>query len=264
MRHAYLIMAHNEFKVLSLLVSLLDSGTNDIFIHMDRKIKNLPDIHTEKSGLYFIDDRFDVRWGCLSQIKAEFALLRAARIKNTYSHYCIISGVHLPLLDICQIDNIIDNYTGKSIFKLWKVDEGEVFFRFGSYHFFTEGCYSNNRIVARLSNIAWRALNKVQRTIGIHRNTNGFVKADQWCILSDEAVHRLLKEEKSVLSRYCYSFCSDEYIMPTELSRMNLPYIDCQYLLYTEFIGSRPKVFDVSEWESVKKTQCLFARKFSL
>ena len=37
MRHAYLILAHNNFKQLSKLVSLLDDRDNDIFIHIDKK-----------------------------------------------------------------------------------------------------------------------------------------------------------------------------------------------------------------------------------
>lgn len=37
-KHAYLILAHNDPKVLELLVRLLDDSRNDIYIHVDKKV----------------------------------------------------------------------------------------------------------------------------------------------------------------------------------------------------------------------------------
>ena len=39
-KHAYLIMAHNEFDILEKLLLLLDDSRNDIYIHIDLKVKN--------------------------------------------------------------------------------------------------------------------------------------------------------------------------------------------------------------------------------
>ncbi len=46
MKHAYLILAHNEPELLSLLVERLDDVRNDIYIHFDRKLSVLPNIKT--------------------------------------------------------------------------------------------------------------------------------------------------------------------------------------------------------------------------
>lgn len=37
MKHAYLIIAHTEFKLLENLISILDNPNNDIFVHIDKK-----------------------------------------------------------------------------------------------------------------------------------------------------------------------------------------------------------------------------------
>lgn len=37
-KHAYLIIAHNEFDLLQKLISVLDDERNDIFIHIDKKV----------------------------------------------------------------------------------------------------------------------------------------------------------------------------------------------------------------------------------
>ena len=39
-KHAYLILAHNNFYCLERLLKLLDDERNDIFLHVDKKVKN--------------------------------------------------------------------------------------------------------------------------------------------------------------------------------------------------------------------------------
>lgn len=53
MRHAYLIIAHNEFEVLKLLIECLDDSRNDIYIHFDKKVvPPLPEIKVSKANLF--------------------------------------------------------------------------------------------------------------------------------------------------------------------------------------------------------------------
>ena len=69
MRHAYLILAHNEPLLLSLLIERLDDVRNDIYIHFDRKLSVLPQLTTRHAGLHIIEDRVDVRWADVSMMK---------------------------------------------------------------------------------------------------------------------------------------------------------------------------------------------------
>ncbi|SCN26461.1 hypothetical protein N3C_2841 [Clostridium sp. N3C] len=39
-KHAYLIIAHNNFYILEELIKLLDDTRSDIYIHIDKKVKN--------------------------------------------------------------------------------------------------------------------------------------------------------------------------------------------------------------------------------
>lgn len=36
MKHAFLIIAHNEYPVLEVLLSMLDDERNDIYLHIDK------------------------------------------------------------------------------------------------------------------------------------------------------------------------------------------------------------------------------------
>lgn len=63
MKHAYLIMAHNRPEMLKRLVDALDDERNDIFIHFDKKWKNVPVLATTKAKLYQLPHRQNVRRG---------------------------------------------------------------------------------------------------------------------------------------------------------------------------------------------------------
>ena len=41
MKHAFLIIAHNNWWQLKKLIECLDSGTHDIYVHIDKKVKIL-------------------------------------------------------------------------------------------------------------------------------------------------------------------------------------------------------------------------------
>ena len=68
-KHAYLIMAYNQFYILEKLLQLIDDERNDIFIHIDEKVeifdfnyfKNL----VKKSNIFFFFF-YDIRWADIS------------------------------------------------------------------------------------------------------------------------------------------------------------------------------------------------------
>ena len=39
-KHAYLIIAHNNFEILEKTLKILDDEKNDFYIHVDKKVKN--------------------------------------------------------------------------------------------------------------------------------------------------------------------------------------------------------------------------------
>lgn len=65
-RHAYLIMAHNNWYTLERLILLLDASWNDIYIHIDKKAKEFNFDYFSNlcraSKIFFIKRR-DVSWG---------------------------------------------------------------------------------------------------------------------------------------------------------------------------------------------------------
>lgn len=88
MKHAYLIMAHGNWKILKLLLRLLDYEKNDIFLHIDAKSRNhIPKDILEvvsKSKLVILDSK-NIYWADYSIIECELRLLETAKKKGKYS-----------------------------------------------------------------------------------------------------------------------------------------------------------------------------------
>lgn len=119
-KHAYLIMAHNNFKVLEKIIELLDNKKNDIYIHIDKKVKfNYEEEKKYKSmarnsKIKFLENRIKISWGGYSQIECELLLIKEAlKSEENYSYFHLISGVDLPLKNSDQIYNFFEKNNGK-------------------------------------------------------------------------------------------------------------------------------------------------------
>ena len=97
MKHAWLIIAHNEFKILKTLISLLEDPAFDIFIHIDKIVKGIPSFLVPQDRLHIVEPRIDVRWGAPSQIDVELLLMSRALQHAQYDYFHTISGTHLPI-----------------------------------------------------------------------------------------------------------------------------------------------------------------------
>lgn len=72
MRHAHMIIAHNQFDLLERLITCLDNPNNDIYIHIDSKVKSFDFarfLQLTKYSTVEFTERVSVSWGGYSQIK---------------------------------------------------------------------------------------------------------------------------------------------------------------------------------------------------
>lgn len=81
LKHAYLIEAHTNFRILNSLITLLDDENNDFFVLIDKKVnksfQELVTIHPQFSKIYEVP-RIKISWASYSGIVAVFELLKAA------------------------------------------------------------------------------------------------------------------------------------------------------------------------------------------
>jgi len=266
MRHAWLIIAHNQFGILQRLVSLLDDERSDFYIHIDRKVKHLPEIKVSKGRLFMLEDRVDVRWGTVSQIETELDLLEAALRNGPYSHYHILSGTHLPLKPVDEMMQFYDSHSDEEIMRFWGQDEGDSDFKLRRYHFPLRNFKYGTRAQRRICQLTWQCVIKIQKLLGIrHLKSERFIKTDNWLSLTENACLFFVEHKDRILHKYRWSFCGDEYFVASEMNRFPgiFKIYDCNNLLYVEFQKDTPRSFHLSSYDEIRKTGFMWARKFT-
>ena len=264
MKHAYLIMAHDQFLSLRELVSVLDDPRNDIYVHFDRKVKRVPDLATRHSKLVILEKRVNVIWGEVSQIKAEYALFKASFQEGKYAYYHLISGTHFPLLSNDRLHQWFDSRNGACVLRPVPLDQEEIQMRFGLYHFFLKHLISRNKFVNKAYHLGWRAVLGLQKSLGIKRDTS-FIKgkASQWCSLNQDAVRELLLHEKVALKKFRRSFCCDEFFVRSIIDGTGIPVIYDDRICYVEFVHTTPKKFSEGDYVTLTTSGALFFRKMT-
>ena len=81
MKHAFLIIAHNEYPVLEVLLSMLDDERNDIYLHIDKRATEL--FQQIKKGEFY---QFNLS-SCIRQqnsLTAQFVSFSLANLANIF------------------------------------------------------------------------------------------------------------------------------------------------------------------------------------
>lgn len=266
MRHAYLILAHNDISLLKTLVECLDDVRNDIYIHWDAKSGDNPAIETLNSNLFFLKERVDVRWASFSMVKAEYLLFKTAFQNGPYAYYHLLSGADLPIKTQDYIHTECDRMAGTEFIGFADAPQSEIDFR-AQHHFLFSEEFKTKSILKR----GLRFLYLKYQDLARKRRTEILVKkGSQWCSLTHSFVSYLIKQENLVKVIFANSFCPDEMFIQTVCA--NSPFIDKVKEAKTEFDGNMRyikwedgELFPIEETDlsDLKTSDKWFARKFS-
>ncbi|MCI8416369.1 MAG: beta-1,6-N-acetylglucosaminyltransferase [Lachnospiraceae bacterium] len=284
-RHAYLLMAHNNFPLLLELIRLLDHERNVIYLHIDKKVpeeqflqlqrdsKQLRDKHALCSPLIFTD-RISVHWGGYSQIACELLLLKAAAGEDHFAYYHLLSGSDLPIKPMDTILAFFDNLPPNAGREFLAFDSREVPShvreRISLYHIFRESAHPLAEPLDAL-------FTRVQRLLHVNRLKNSSLtlqKGANWFSITDALVRYTLEREAFIHRTFSRSVCADELFLQTivanspfaeqiyapygdENSMANLRYID-----WKRGENNSPYVFRREDVKMLQKLPHLFARKF--
>lgn len=284
MKHAYLIMAHNQFYILEKLLKLLDDNRNDIFLHIDKKVKNF-DFNYYKnlvkySEIIFIE-RLDIRWADVSQIECTIKLLESAKkyskeqYNKGYKYYHFISGVDLPIKTQNYIHNFLDNKSFEFVHFAPDEDRKNIEFRYKYRCFFTK--HLRRKGVYRIFNL----LNKIglylQKNLDIDRTKNENIKmmfGANWFSITDDFAGYVLNKKDWILNRFKYSISGDEEVIQTLIynsrfyekiymkkeQQKNNDHVACMRKI--DWKRGFPYTWTKNDYKELLESKCLFARKF--
>ena len=274
MKHCILIIAHNNFKQLQLLLSVLDDNRFDIYIHLDKKVKLIPKLTCVNSQLHILSNRIDVRWGDFSQVQAEMELFQTAFNNGPYQIYHLISGVDFPVHSIDYIHRFIVNHPNKEFVGFSNDPKIQYENRILKYHLFTKYYKVSNFIGSR---ILFHIRNYMERIINffIKRNVDfELKKGANWVSITNEFCEYLLSKKDFIHKYFNHSYCVDEIYKQTLL--WNSPFKNRLFCSTDEMEGCMrlidwnrglPYIWGENpnkDMEQVKNSSRLFVRKIDL
>lgn len=277
MKHAYLIIAHQEVEILKVLLTLLDDKRNDVFLHIDKKSEALfeamKSIKLERAGFYLLQKRIDVRWGDISQIKVELLLLKTALNQGHYSYLHLLSGVDLPIKSQDYIHDFFTRHAGFEFvgFAHKKTDDENAREKAGYIYLFTRYIKDDNKLRRFITKCIKYGYIRCQKSVHYKRHCSvRFKKGSNWFSITERFACFLLSKEKYILSMFKYTLCPDEIFIQTLLwnSSVQFPVYDKN----DEFKGSvrlidwkrgDPYTWGEQDKEILNSSDKLFARKFS-
>lgn len=277
MKHAYLIIAHNEWVVLNTLLSMIDDERNDVYLHIDAKVKQLPELYKcSKAGFHLLEKQYDVRWGGLSQVRTEMLLFEEAHANGPYAYYHLLSGVDLPIKSQDYIHSFCDENMGKEFVGFFHGEYHEadtqrkVSLRY-LYTGYNKRCPFLPKWKISLAQLVRHSFLLVQKLIGYHRHDDcEFKKGHQWVSITHNAVTLLLSRKEWIMSRFSQVNTPDEIYKQTvlwnSLLREHLYNINDDKKGCMRFIDwerGEPYVWQDGDIEELLSSEYLFARKIS-
>jgi len=282
MKHAYCIIAFNNWPLLEKLITLLDDERNDIFLHIDRnvKIENIEHFQTiAKHSSVFLLNRLPGAWGTpgLSDIQLEF--YKTATRTNHYQYYHLLSGVCLPLKTQDEIHAFFDQHNGKEfVHFVCKPPVGNyIYKRYSLYHFFVKYLRSNSFLkrillgfICEKASVLLQTLFKTDRLADL-RSTLCY--GSNWSSITHELACHVVEHMDTIIERTRYTFAPDECVLQTLVYMSdfknhlyNSDYDDnySANQRYIDWNRGIPYVWQIDDYDELMNSGFLFARKFDL
>ena len=223
-KHAYLIMAYNNWNQLRMLLKLLDDERNDIYLHIDKKAKN-PPINMLKDSVnkshFTVIDSHNVYWADYSQVEVELRLLEAASNSNHYKYYHLLSGMDLPLKTQDEIHDFFDSHNCEFIAMTpngGSYSEKHICY----YHPLVHNRYYRKHKVLKGID---RCIMYIQRILHLKRVYADNLRIStgwQWFSITDDFCRYVLSEEPFIKKMFSYTLDADEKFMGTMVNKLGI------------------------------------------
>ena len=288
MKHAYLIIAHQKWNQLIMLLQQIDSENNDIYIHIDKKAKNVPiDLikSSVKKSKIEIYQKYKVYWGSFEIVQSELLLFEEAS-KQKYDYYHLLSGMDLLIKSQSEIAEFFEKNKGYE-FVHFDTEErlkqdNEIKRRTKLYHFLQN---YRRRYKIKLFNEIFTFLERLLLVIQIVLHIDRMKKhpeikvkyGSQWVSITDSLVNYILQKEELIYQIFKYTNCADELFIQTLVYNSEFKeklfdknYNDSQLanmrLIDMKKRGNNgnPYTWRYSDSNEIDESQCLFARKFDI
>lgn len=276
MKIGYLILAHKNPTQLCRLVDRINIEGSVIYIHIDKKVDISDFINTikDKEKVHFVNNRISANWGAFSLVEATLNGLKEMLSKyNDIEYISLLSGQDYPIKKSNYIVNFFKERKGKEFIHFDPFPTRELINggmdRIEYYYDYDNEVMKKNQYEIEM------------KLMGIKRDFIENMRpyhGSQWWSLTRECVEYVLDhidKNKEITNFYRYTRFPDEQIFQTiimnskfssKVVNNNLRYIDWSTVDRAKLDWLRnpphPKVLLISDYNSLLRSRCLYARKF--
>ena len=213
MRHAFLIIAHNEPEILAVLLRQLDAPDFDVFLHIDARATAMRErfsSYKPSLGRYFLlEHPLAVCWGDISQMDVEMRLFRAAMQQGRYAYCHLLSGVDLLLKSPQTLVAFFEEHAGREFVGFWNTPGHvrDLRRKVNRYYFFTRHLKDKGTWAHRLTAPCRNLALLLQKMTGFKRRSAGydFRKGSNWVSVTDAFCRYLIEQEPCPFPPYALS-----------------------------------------------------------
>lgn len=278
MRIAYLVVAHNNPKLLQRKIRILSDPDCGFFIHIDSKSDIREFSQISGGNVVFSERRFAVPWGGFALVDATLTLLRQAlSSSDAFDYFVLQSGSDYPLRGSRYIHSFFEESRNLEFINIARIPTPEAGIPLSKIN---RVWYDDTK---RLRQITSRGLAKIGLATRDYRKFLGNLEpfaGDQWWALTAEACRHILEFTEShphVVEYFQKTLAPDEMFFHTILGNSRFASRMQRCLFYLDWAagGPHPAMIDDKHLDLFEKQdrivisdrwgagEALFTRKLS-
>jgi hypothetical protein len=277
MKKAYIITAHKNPDHLNRLITRLNDGKSEFFVHIDQKVDIAP-FEKRLAGigkpLHFLP-RFDAKWGGYGTIMPYLTGLRAVKDAATeFDRIMLLSGQDYPIKSNKEIDeffatsphSVFLDYYPIPNYEKWPGGDRGGLYRVDKYYFGTKW---HEKLRSKSLNLLSTYIPFLRRKIpaGIKPYTG-----QTWWNLDMYAVNYILNyhdEHPEYFKFHRNTFVADELFIQMIVANSDderllssIEKSEKRFTIWEKPTSAHPKILDKNDFDAISNSSDLFARKF--
>ena len=270
MKIAYIMLCHKNPDQINKMIEVLDDGDNDFYIHIDKKSNIKQSIKVSENVFLLNDDkRISIKWGDISMIAATKNLLEAVINSNqSYGYVWLLSGQDFPLRKQQDIKDYLKKNQGKNFIEIIDEQDQNYYRLLKRNQLYYPDWMKKMTLLSRILKIIYMLLTGgLSRTLIFKRKNYLNVKfyfGSQWWVLTYDCIKEIYPQLDEYMDFYKYCLVPDESVFQTIYMTTSFQNDHNDKLTYVDWNNqmNHPKVIRESDYEEIKKSKYLMARKF--
>jgi Core-2/I-Branching enzyme len=268
MKVVFLILMHKNSEQTIRLIERLDSPASIFIVHVDRRASDAiyrPMVAwAARHNRVHLAKRCSCRWGGFGIVAATLECLRAAlRLGQDFDYAMLLSGQDYLIKPLAAVFEFLRAQRGKQFIEVFRID-------------LPNRWSGNAGAFEPTHRVFWYHLAFRSRWIhvpirrGLPYGMKPYGGSQWWCLTYEcvAAIDKVVRSKPKVLRYFRNVFIPDEIIFQTIVSNSRFAGdVLCDDLHYADWTRPNPwppRILDASDFERIRSSGKLFARKFDI